>query len=65
MYDFHVRVVYGGKVLRTFSSVLLKAMVLINLLQGREFARMRRDDRVLEVALFLQSLHHVGRHGGV
>ena len=53
MYDFHVRVVYGGKVLRTFSSVLLKAMVLINLLQGREFARMRRDDRVLEVALFL------------
>lgn len=51
--------------LGTSSSVLLEAMVLINLLQGREFARMRRDDRVLEVALFLQSLHHVGRHGGV
>ena len=65
MYDFHVRVVYGGEVLRTFSSVLLEAMILLNLLQSREFARMRRDNRVLEVALFLQSIHREGRHGGV
>ena len=63
MNDFHVCVVYRSKVLRTLSSILLEAMILVEIVHGRDLAWMRRDDRVLEVTLFLESLHKWASHG--
>ena len=62
---FHIRIIYGRKMLMTSSSILRETVVLVELGRITDIAMLRWNNWVLEITLLLQVLHSWRSHCSV